>query len=136
MKLKNDVQYRLASVIGIMLEVARFSESECEEGKGMTIDIGIGGLTLSRHMKDGVKDILTLESLYNSEHELLKWRNELCQSYEKLIYELFSGDFHADEIMELLNDDEKKAIKEIFTSAVIRDREELEKIAREEDKNA
>lgn len=30
MKLKNDVQYRLASVIKIMLEVARFSESECD----------------------------------------------------------------------------------------------------------
>ena len=131
MKLKNDVQYRLASVIRIMLELARFSESE---GKDMTIDIGVGGLTLSRYLKDGVKDILTLESLYNSEHELLKWRNELSQSYEKLIYELFSGDFYADEILELLNDSEKKAIKEIFTGAVIRDREGLEKIAREEDK--
>lgn len=131
MRMKDDVQYRLARVIEIMLEVARFSELECEEGKYMAIDIGVGGLALSRYMRDGVKDILTLESLYNSDHELLNFRNEQCQKQDDFIYKLFDEP-DIELIEEVLTADEEKAIKEIYLKALQREDEEFERIAGEE----
>lgn len=130
---EEDLQFRLASVLGIMAKIARFAEVKCENKEFDALDIGYGGYALSRYLKDGIKDILTLEALYNSTKRSLEYKTEECQEQWKLMRTLFSGDFQADEIMELLNDDEKKAIKDIFTGAVIRDNEELEKIAREED---
>lgn len=131
---EEDLQFRLASVLGIMAKIARFAEVKSESRESDALDIGYGGYTLSRYLKDGIKDILTLEAMYNSEKRSLEYKTEECQEQLELIRTLFGGDFQAYEISELLNDDEKKVIKDIFTGAVIRDREELEKIAREEDK--
>lgn len=130
---EEDLQFRLANVLGVMAKIARFAEAKCENKEFDALDIGYGGYALSRYLKDGIKDILTLESMYNSEKRSLEYKTEECQEQLELIRTLFGGDFQAYEISELLNDDEKKAIKDIFTVAVIRDHEELEKIARVED---
>ena len=130
---EEDLQFRLASVLGVMAKIARFAEVKCENKEFDALDIGYGGYALSRYLKDGIKDILTLEVMYNSEKRSLEYKTEECQEQWELIRTLFGGYFKAYEISELLNDDEKKVIKGIFTGAVIRDREELEKIAREED---
>lgn len=83
------------------------------------IQIGYGAKTIADYLRDGVKDIITLQQAYDGKLELLGMRNAECKEFEDFLKGIF-GECDPEQIGYILNADDVKAIEEIYENAVNR----------------
>lgn len=110
---------RLVKTISVMLHIANYVESECNKGNHDVLQIGYGAKAIAECLRDGVKDIITLQQAYDGKLELLGLRNEECKEFEDCLKGIF-GECDPEQIGYILNADDLKAIKEIYENAVNR----------------
>lgn len=120
---------RLIITIAVMLNVANYVEDECKKGNYNVLQIGYGigygAKDIVDHLRDGVKDILTLQQAYDGKLELLGMRNVQCKELEDCLKGIF-GECDPEQIGYILNADDVKAIEEIYENAVNRYEEKEE----------
>lgn len=116
---------RLTKAITVMLHIANYVEAECNKGNHDVLQIGYGAKAIADYLRDGVKDILTLQQAYDGKLELLGMRNAECKDFEDCLKDIF-GDGDPAQIGYVLSTDDLKAIKEIYESAVNRYEEKEE----------
>lgn len=115
----------LVKTITVMLHIANYVEAECNKGNHDVLQIGYGAKAIADHLRDGVKDILTLQQAYDGKLELLGMRNAECKEFEDCLKGIF-GECDPEQVGYILNADDLKAIKEIYESAVNRYEEKEE----------
>lgn len=120
---------RLIITISVMLNVANYVEDECNKGNYNVFQIGYGigysAKAIADYLRDGVKDIITLQQAYDGKLELLGMRNAECKEFEDCLKGIF-GKCDPEQIGYILNADDLKAIKEIYENAVNRYEEKEE----------
>ena len=116
---------KLVKAITVMLHIANYVESECNKGNHDVLQIGYGAKAIADYLRDGVKDILTLQQAYDGKLELLGMRNAECKDFEDCLKGIF-GECDPEQIGYILNADEIKAIEEIYENAVNRYEEKEE----------
>lgn len=104
---------------------AKEAEKTAKYAKCPLPDVGFRVYKLSDAVENETDELIDFARSVNGEEVDLD-ETEECQEYWELMRTLFSGDFQAYETIDLLNEDEKKVLKEILTSAVIRYREGLD----------
>lgn len=115
----------LVKTITVMLHIANYVEAECNKGNRDALQIGYGAKAIADYLRDGVKDILTLQQAYDGKLELLGLRNAECKEFEGCLKGIF-GECDPEQIGYILNADDLKAIKEIYENAVNRYEEKEE----------
>lgn len=110
---------RLVKTISVMLHIANYVEAECNKGNHNVLQIGYGAKAIADYLRDGVKDIITLQQAYDGKLELLGLRNAECKEFEGCLKGIF-GECDPEQIAYILNADDLKAIKEIYENAVNR----------------
>jgi hypothetical protein len=115
----------LVKTITVMLHIANYVEAECNKGNRDVLQIGYGAKAIADYLRDGVKDILTLQQAYDGKMELLGMRNAECKEFEDCLKGIF-GECDPEQIEYILNEDDLKAIKEIYGNAVNRYEEKEE----------
>lgn len=115
----------LVKVISVMLHIANYVEAECNKGNHDVLQIGYGAKAIADYLRDGVKDILTLQQAYDGKLELLGMRNAECKEFEDCLKGIF-GECDPEQIGYILNADDVKAIEEIYENAVNRYEEKEE----------
>lgn len=113
----NSTASRLTKAITVMLHIANYVEAECNKGNHDVLKIGYGAKAIAECLRDGVKDILTLQQAYDGKLELLGLRNAECKEFEDCLKGIF-GECDPEQIGYILNADDLKAIKEIYENAV------------------
>lgn len=116
---------RLTKAITVMLHIANYVEAECNKGNHDVLQIEYGAKDIADYLRDGVKDILTLQQAYDGKLELLGMRNAECKEFEDCLKGIF-GKCDPEQIGYILNADDLKAIKEIYENAVNRYEEKEE----------
>lgn len=116
---------RLTKTITVMLHIANYVEAECNKGNHDVLQIGYGAKAIADYLRDGVKDILTLQQAYDGKLELLGIRNIECKEFEDCLKDIF-GEGDPEQIGYILSTDDLKAIKEIYENAVNRYEEKEE----------
>lgn len=115
----------LVKTITVMLHIANYVEAECSKGNHNVLKIGYGAKAIADYLRDGVKDILTLQQAYDGKLELLGLRNAQCKEFEDCLKGIF-GECDQEHIGYILNADDLKAIKGIYENAVNRYEEKEE----------
>lgn len=117
---------RLTKAITVMLHIANYVEAECNKGNHDVLKIGYGAKDIADYLRDGVKDILTLQQAYDGKLELLGRRNAECKEFnaeckefEDCLKGIF-GECDPEQIAYILNADDLKAIEGIYENAVNR----------------
>lgn len=116
---------KLVKAITIMLHIANYVEAECNKGNPDVLKIGYGAKAIADYLRDGVKDILTLQQAYDGKLELLGMRNAECKEFEDCLKGIF-GECDPEQIGYILNADDLKEIEEIYENAVNRYEEKEE----------
>ena len=116
---------KLVKVISVMLHIANYVEAECNKGNRDVLKIGYGEKAIADYLRDGVKNILTLQQAYDGKLELLVMRNAECKEFEDCLKGIF-GECDPEQIGYILNADDLKAIEEIYENAVNRYEEKEE----------
>lgn len=109
----------LVKTITVMLHIANYVEAECNKGNRDALQIGYGAKAIADYLRDGVKDILTLQQAYDGKLELLGRKNAECKEFEDCLKEIF-GECDPEQIGYILNPEDLKAIEEIYENAVNR----------------
>lgn len=102
--MKNNLHRFLA----ICLDIAEYYDTKCEKNDfffddDLTKELGLGCKALSGYMRNGVKEVIELQSNYHTRKELLYSANE-CIEQVKQILPLLDPDIDSKEAIQKIRD--------------------------------